>query len=230
MHSVHDEILTEATPKDEKLLWSHVGFGVTGSWGYLWRILWLLWRVNGPINVPSIWWPVDLWQPEGITFRLPSTPFSIKRKSLTNIISFFIGQYKAGILCLAFMKFQINNASPNWNIFLLSSCIVVIIILKKKKISFPLPGNTCSVQMGKALTFVREAKKFSEFMEGERAEITGAWLSALPAFPEVPKPVLSMGVCDILMAPFLSACGNVFVHQAAQKRADFLYSANFIPE
>lgn len=42
------------------------------------------------------------------------------------------------------------------------------------KLSFPLPGNTCSAQMGKALTLVKEAKQFSEFMEGERAEITGA--------------------------------------------------------
>ena len=42
--------------------------------------------------------------------------------------------------------------------------------------------------------------------------------SALPVFPEVPRPALSMGACNILMPLFLSACGNVLVHQAAQKR------------
>lgn len=57
--------------------------------------------------------------------------------------------------------------------------------------------------MQEVLKLVREAKQFSEFMEGERAEITGAWLSVLPAFSEVPKTALSMEVSDILMAPFL---------------------------
>lgn len=35
MSSVHYEFLTEAAPKDDKALWSHIGFGVTGSQGYL---------------------------------------------------------------------------------------------------------------------------------------------------------------------------------------------------
>ena len=70
--------------------------------------------------------------------------------------------------------------------------------------------------MGKAKLLVREKKKYSEFTEGERSEITDTWFRVLPAFPEDPTPAHSMGVGDILMASFLSACGNMFVHQPAQ--------------
>lgn len=120
MHSVHYEILTEVTLKDDKVLWSHVGFGVTGSQGYVWRVLWLLWRASGPINISPLWWPVYFWQPKQISFRLLSTPFSMKMIIFTNMIFFSIGWYKAGILCLAVMKFQRNNARQHWSIFLLS--------------------------------------------------------------------------------------------------------------
>lgn len=41
-------------------------------------------------------------------------------------------------------------------------------------VSFSLSGNTFSAQVVKALGLTREAKQFSQFMEGERAQITGA--------------------------------------------------------
>lgn len=112
-------------------------------------------------------------------------------------------------------SFQRNKLSQHWSTFL-PSCMLVR--NNFYLFTFFLPGSTCCTQMGKALRLFRKAKWFNEFMEGEREKITGAWPSALPAFLEVPKPALFMGGYDFLMALFLSACLNVFVHQAAQGR------------